>query len=386
MKFKRIVGWTVLLIPLGVLTTGVIAYWRSDNSCSVPEASAPANPMKAWVYCDYGTPKVLAIKNIERPTPSDSQVLIRVRAAALNPMDWHYVRGTPYIMRLESGMRKPKVTRLGVDFAGTVETVGRSVTRFKVGDDVFGGKTGAFAEFIVLTETGAVAHLPANVSYEQAATVGIAAITALQGLRDAGRLQAGHRVLINGSSGGVGTFAVQIAKAMGAHVTGVNSTRNIELVQSLGADSVIDYTKFDYSTGAARYDIILDNVGNRALSDNRRVLVADGRYVLIGGGGPDAGNWVGPLIAPIKALLVSPFVSQHLSMYLASLNQTDLNTLGDLMASGKMAPVIDRTFPFAEVPAALEYLETGRARGKVVIGFESPTPPVLPLVAQPPRP
>jgi NADPH:quinone reductase-like Zn-dependent oxidoreductase len=273
-------------------------------------------------------------------------------------------------MRMGSGLRKPKVTRLGVDYAGTVEAVGRNVTQFKPGDDVFGGRTGALAEYVSARADRAVVLKPANVTFEQAASVPVAAITALQGLRDKGRIQPGQKVLINGASGGVGTFAVQIAKTFRADVTGVCSTRNVDMVRSLGADQVIDYTREDYTRGDQRYDVILDNVGNRALLDNRRILNPDGKYVLIGGGGPDDGRWIGPFVKPIGALVLSLFVSQDMGMMLADLNKNDLTFLGDLMQEGKVTPVIDRRYRLSEAPEAIRYLEEGRARGKVVITFE----------------
>ncbi|GAA5082276.1 NAD(P)-dependent alcohol dehydrogenase [Lysobacter panacisoli] len=370
MKLKRIVGWTAVAVPVALLVAFAIAYVRSDNDCAERRASAPAHPMKAITYCEYGQADVLALEDIEKPVPGEHDVLVRVRAAAVNPLDWHYMRGTPYVMRMGNGLRKPKGARLGVDFAGTVEAVGRGVTKFKPGDEVFGGRTGAFAQYVTVHEDKAVAHKPANLSFEQAASIGVAAITALQGLRDAGKLQSGQKVLINGASGGVGTFAVQIAKAMGAEVTGVCSTRNVAMVRSLGADHVIDYKREDYTSGDARYDVILDNVTNRDLSDNRRVMQPDGRYVLIGGGGPDAGNWIGPFAGPLKALFVSPFVSQDMGLFMADLNQKDLDVLAGLMQSGKVTPVIDRRYPLGEVPAAIRYVESGRARGKVVIVVE----------------
>jgi NADPH:quinone reductase-like Zn-dependent oxidoreductase len=285
----------------------------------------------------------------------------------LNPLDWHYMRGTPYLMRLGSGLRRPKDTRLGVDYAGTVEAVGRNVTRFKPGDEVFGGRSGALAQYVVARQDRAVALKPANLSFEQAGAVGIAGTTALQGLRDAGRLRAGDKVLINGASGGVGTFAVQIAKSMGAEVTGVSSARNHELVRSLGADHVIDYTKQDYTAGAERYDVILDNVGNHSLSDLRRVLNPRGRYVMVGG---PPGKWIDPLPAVARAFVYSRFVSQEMGMMLAELKPKDLAALGELMQAGKVKPVIDRRYRLSEVPAAIRYLEAGHARGKVVVAVE----------------
>jgi NADPH:quinone reductase-like Zn-dependent oxidoreductase len=322
--------------------------------------------MKAIVYCDYGSPAVLKLENIEKPAPADDQILVRVRAASVNPLDWHYIRGTPYVMRMEAGLRKPKVIRLGVDFAGTVEAIGRNVKQFRPGDDVFGGRTGAFAEYVSVREDRAVLK-PANLTFEQAASVPVAAVTALQGLRDKGRVQPGQKVLINGASGGVGTFAVQIAKSFGAEVTGVCSTRNVAMVRSIGADHVIDYTKEDFTEGAQRYDLILDNVGNRSLLENRRVLKPKGKYIMVGG---PSGRWIDPLPRALDAFLLSRFVSQDMTMFLAELNKEDLTILRDLMQAGKVTPVIDRRYPLSEVPEAIRYLEAGHARGKVVVTVE----------------
>ena len=369
-RLKRIIGWGGIAILLTLLATFTVAYWTSDNSCSDRSAAAPGHPMKAIVYCEYGTAEVLKLQDVEKPTPKDDEVLVRVRAAAINPLDWHYMRGTPYLVRLEAGLRKPSDIRMGVDFSGTVEAVGKAVTRFKPGDDVFGAKGGALSEYVSVRESRSIVPKPARLTFEQAAAVPIAAITALQGLRDKAKLRPGQKVLINGASGGVGTFAVQIAKSMGADVTGVCSTRNIELVRSLGADRVIDYTKDDYTKGDEHYDVILDNVGNRSLLDNRRALTPDGKYVLIGGGGPDEGKWIGPLAKPINALLLSPFVSQQMGSMLADMNPKDLSILADLMQAGKVTPVVDRQFKLSEVPAAIQYLEAGHARGKVVITVE----------------
>src|SRR5712664_3464535 len=284
MKVLKRVAWLGAgAISLALLAL-LIAYWTSDNTCSDRKTAAQGGLLKAIVYSDYGSPDVLKLEEIEKPTPGDDQVLVRVRAASVNPLDWHYMRGTPYFMRMEAGLRKPKVTRLGVDFAGTVEAVGRNVKRFKPGDEVFGGRTGAFGEYVTVREDRAVVLKPANLTFEQAASVPVAAITALQGLRDKGKVQPGQKVLINGASGGVGTFAVQIAKSFGAEVTGVCSTRNVDMVRSLGADHVIDYTKEDFTNSAQRYDLILDNVGNHSMLENRRILTPNGRFVLIGGG------------------------------------------------------------------------------------------------------
>ncbi|PYK13945.1 MAG: alcohol dehydrogenase [Verrucomicrobia bacterium] len=327
--------------------------------------------MKAIVYCDYGVSN-LKFQEIEKPTPADDQLLIKVHAASVNPLDWHFIEGTPYFMRaMGVGLRKPKDTRLGVDFSGTVEAVGKNVTKFKPGDEVFGGRTGAFGEYVCVREARAVAMKPANVTFDQAASVPIAGITALQGLRDKGKVQPGQKVLIIGASGGVGTFAVQIARSMGADVTGVCSTRNLDMVRTLGADHVIDYTKEDFTKSEQRYDVILDNVANHSLSECRRVLNPDGKYVLIGGGGVNEGRWLGPgLTHAVKAMFLSKFVSQKMGMMLAELNQKDLTALADLMQSGKVTPVIDRTYKLSELPQAIEYLEQGHARGKVVVNVD----------------
>ena len=368
---KRILKWSSLAILLAFFV-GIIllfvAYWRSTNDCG--RTAAPNDPMKAIVYCDYGLAN-LKLENIEKPTPSDDQILVKVRAASVNPLDWHFIEGTPKIMRaMGVGLRKPKDTRLGVDFAGTVEAVGKDVTQFKPGDEVFGGRDGAFAEYVCPRANRAVALKPANITFEQAASVPIAAITALQGLRDKGHVQPGQTVLINGASGGVGTFAVQIAKSFGADVTGVCSTRNVDMVRSLGADHVIDYTKENFTKGDQRYDVVLDNVGTQPLSGFRRVLTPKGIYVMIGGGGPNDSQWIGPFGRVINTVVLSPFMSQKMGMMMADLNHNDLTILADMMQSGKVKPVIDRTYKLSEVPDAIRYLEQGHARGKVVITVE----------------
>lgn len=371
MKLKRLVKWSagaiLLVLLLGSLAL-FVAYWRSTNDCGRNKAGA-GNSMKAIVYCDYGVAN-LKFEDIEKPTPTDDQVLVKVHAASVNPLDWHYIEGTPYVMRLGVGLRKPKDTRLGVDFAGTVEAVGKNVTRFKSGDEVFGGRDGAFAEYVCPRADRAIALKPANVTFEQAASVPIAALTALQALRDKARIQPGQTVLINGASGGVGTFAVQIAKSLGAEVTGVCSTRNLDMVRSLGADQVIDYTKEDFTRGGQRYDAIIDNVGNHSLSECRGALVAKGKYVLIGGGGANEQGLIGIMARPFAAAIMSKFVSQEMGMMLADLNPKDLAALAELMQSGKVKPVIDRTYKLNEVPDAIRYLEEGHARGKVIIALE----------------
>jgi len=362
----KVLGSIATLLAIAVVSFAVA---MSHNSACPPSgaSSAPKTPMQAALHRCYGKANVVTVETVERPTVGDSDVLVKVRAASLNPLDWHYLRGTPYLMRLGAGLGRPNDPRLGVDFAGTVEAVGKSVTRFQPGDEVYGGRTGAAAEYVSIRQDRAFVRKPANVTFEQAAAVPIAALTALQGLRDKGHLQPGQKVLINGASGGVGTFAVQIAKALGGTVTGVCSTRNVELVKSIGADRVIDYTREDFTRPGEKYDLILDNVGNHSLADLRRVLTPKGTAVIIGGGGPNDGNWIGPLITPIKALLVSPFVTQKLAFFIAELNQADLTTLNQLMEAGKVIPVVDRRYDLSQTAEAIEYLEAGHARGKVIL-------------------
>jgi NADPH:quinone reductase-like Zn-dependent oxidoreductase len=321
--------------------------------------------MKAIVYHNYGPPDVLKCEEIEKPAAGDNEVLIRVRAASVNPLDWHFMRGAPYLVRAAAGLTKPKNTRLGADLAGLVEAVGRNVTQFQPGDEVFGTGRGAFAEYVCAPEK-ALAPKPANLTFDQAAAVPVAgAFSALQGLRDKGRIQPGQKVLINGAAGGVGTFAVQIAKAFGTTVTGVCGTRNVDLVRSIGADHVIDYTREDFTRSGQRYDLILDCAANHSLSACRRVMSPRGIYVIVGG--PGGGRWIGPLIYPLKALLLSPFVSQKLLMFLASPNKGDLVVLKEMIEAAKVTPVIDRCYTLREVPEAIRYLEEGHARGKVII-------------------
>jgi NADPH:quinone reductase-like Zn-dependent oxidoreductase len=319
--------------------------------------------MKAVVYHNYGSPDVLQCEEIEKPAAGDNEVLIKIRAASVNPLDWHFMRGTPYVVRIMTGLLKPKVTRLGVDVAGQVEAVGRNVTQFKPGDEVFGACRGAFAEYACTAES-AVVMKPDNVTFEQAGSVHVAALTALQGLRDKGRIQPGQKVLINGAAGGVGTFAVQIAKSFGAEVTGVCSTRNVDMVRSIGADRVIDYTQEDFTKTGQHYDIFFDCFANHSLSACRRVLNPKGIYIAIGG---PSGSTIGILVGWITALVWSWFVSQKFLTFIARSNKEDLTIIRELMATGKVTPVIDRHYKLSEVPEAIRYLEEGHARGKVVI-------------------
>ena len=368
MKLRyKILGAGVILLAIALLSLMLVL--SHDSPCgAAPPLAEKADVMKSIVRRCYGSTEVLKLETIEKPTPADNEVLVKVHAASVNPLDWHYVRGTPYLVRTDSGIGTPNNPRIGVDFAGTVEAVGRNVTRLKPGDDVFGGKFGAFAEYVSVRADRAVVLKPTNLTFEQAAAVPIAAITALQALRDKGRIQAGQKVLINGASGGVGTFAVQIARTYGAEVTGVCSTRNVQLVRSIGADHVIDYTREDYTQGTQHYDLIIDTVGSHSLLENRRVLNANGIFVIVGG--PSDGLWIGPFVTPIEGLMLSPFVSQKFLPFLAELDQKDLAVLRDLMQAGKVTPVIDRRYSLSEVPAAIRYVEEGHARGKVVIDVQ----------------
>jgi len=303
------------------------------------------------------------------PAVGDDELLIRVRAASVNPLDWHFMRGAPQVIRLMAGPTRPRAsaTRLGADMAGSVEAVGGNVTGFRPGDEVFGGleDRGTLAEYIAIRHDGAVLVKPPGLSFEQAASVPVAAFTALQALRDRGQLRAGQKVLVNGASGGVGTFAVQIAKAFGAEVTGVCSTANVKMVASIGADQVIDYTREDFTRAGRRYDLLIDIAGNRSLSQTRQVLVPKG--VLVAVGGPDKGRWVGPLTRSARMAVLSPLVSQRMLFFLARQNKQDLAVLRELLDAGKVIPVIDRVYPLGDVAEAMRYLETGHARGKIVI-------------------
>jgi NADPH:quinone reductase-like Zn-dependent oxidoreductase len=318
--------------------------------------------MKAIVCHDYGPPDVLRYEEVEKPAPGENEVLIKVRAAAGNPLDWKIMKGRPYALRIMFGLRKPRITRPGVDVAGEVEAVGRNVTQFKAGDAVFGSCRGAFAEYVCAPETS-LAMKPDNVTFEQAAAVPVAAYTALQGLRDKGRIQAGQKVLINGAAGGVGTFAVQIAKWSGAEVTGVCSTRNVEMVRSIGADHVIDYTREDFTQSGQRYDLLFDCIGNHPLSAIRRVLKPGGVCVMAGS--PDKAGTI--LARAVAALVLSRLTSEKFVMFVARRSKEDLNLMCELMQAGKVTPVIDRSYRLSEGAEAMRYLAAGHARGKVVI-------------------
>jgi len=320
--------------------------------------------MKAMVQDTYGSAEVLELRDIEKPEIGEDEVLVRVRAAGVNPADWAVMSGLPYVARPVYGMRKPKNAVRGTDVAGVVEAVGTGVTRFRPGDEVFGWCVGAYAEYASVAE-GALVLKPANLTFEQAASVPMAGLVALQALRDQGNVQAGQTVLVNGASGGIGTFAIQIAKSLGADVTGVCSTRNVDLVRSIGADHVIDYTQEDFTRSEQRYDFILDNVANHSLSDLRRALTPTG--TLVPNGGSFDNHWFAGGGRVIKAHVVSRFVSHKLRPFLVSFNFKDLVALKELVEAGKITPVIDRTYPLSETPQAIAHVGGGHARGKVAI-------------------
>jgi NADPH:quinone reductase-like Zn-dependent oxidoreductase len=365
--------YKVLLWTAGTLAVAVIGLrliMSHDSPCgAVPPLAAGETPMKGWVHRCYGGPDIVQYEDLPKPVAEDDEVIVKVRAASVNPLDWHYMRGKPYVMRLMgTGVGSPKDPLLGVDFSGVVESVGKNVTKFKPGDEVFGGRDGAFSEYVRVRESRNIVMKPANISFEEAAAVPIAAITALQAVRDYGKLKAGEKMLVNGASGGVGTYAVQIAKSMGAEVTGVCSGRNVELVRSLGADHVIDYTKEDFTAGATKYDLVVDNVVTHPFSDYRRVLNEKGRFVIIGS--RNDGEYLGPMADALETGIYDPFVSQEFGFMMSSMKPEDLATLRDMLAAGTIRSIIDRTYKFSEVPEAIRYLETGRARGKVVVRFE----------------
>lgn len=321
--------------------------------------------MQAIVYRHYGPPDVLQFHEIPKPTPAASEVLIRVRCASVNPYDWHFLRGTPAFIRIFTGLIHPKSPRLGADVSGEVESVGSAVTRFKPGDAVFGTCSGSFAEYVCAPEK-TLSVKPRGLTFEDAASLPIAGLTALQALRDCGHLSAGQTILINGAAGGVGTFAVQLAKHFGAKVTAVCSTRNVELIHSIGADSVIDYTRDDFTRQQVRYDVLFDLVGTRSLSDLRRALQPRGIFVGCGGGGPDRSG-LALLAGMLGRAAASPFVSQKLTGVLAKITPPDLDALAELVQSGAICPVIDRTYPLSQTADAMRYVETCHARGKVLI-------------------
>lgn len=326
------------------------------------KALAHQTTMKAIVRERYG---VLELKDVERPMLDDDSVLVRVRAASINAYDWHMMRGSPYLVRMVAGLRKPKSSAMGMDLAGEVEAVGKNVSEFRPGDEVFGSRSGSLAEYVRGTAKSSLVPKPAGLTFAQAAAVPMAAQVALQGLRDKGQIKSGQRVLINGASGGVGTFAVQIAKAFGAHVTAVCSTRNVDQARSLGADEVIDYTKEDFTRGGRRYDLILDVAATGSLSARLRVLEPNG--ILVGVGSAKIGGTGSILAGLIEVAVRSRFGSQKIPFFLGKSSKEDLLTLKELIEAGRVRPVIERTYPLTETAEALRYLEAGHARAKVVI-------------------
>jgi len=362
-KVKRILKWSSGLILVALVLWLFVAYWTSTNDC---KRNSAANPMKAIRYCEYGVANV-KLQDVEKPVPNDDQVLVKVRASSLNAFDAGVTRDY-WLVRLFFGLRKPRDTRLGQDVAGQVEAVGKNVTQFKPGDEVFGLCRGGLAEY-TCTRERALAPKPPNVTFEQAASLPLAGLVALQGLRE-GKIQPGQKVLINGATGGVGTFAVQIAKSLGAEVTAVCSTRNVDLVRSIGADHVIDYTKEDFTKGDQKYDVIFDNVCNHSFAERSRVLTPKGICVLvgIGGAGVQEGQAIGRIVSNLLiARARSSFTNQKFPQYGIKTDKQDLITLGGLVETGKLKPVIERTYKLSEAAEAMRYLSEGHARGKIVI-------------------
>jgi len=367
-KVKRVLKWSFLTILAAFIVWVFVAYWTSTNDCGRKIPSG-AQLMKVVRYCEYGPPdNVLKLEQVEKPVPNENQILVRVRAVSLRFYDGGMLEGG--VGRLIFGLRKPKNTCPGSDFAGTVEAIGRNVTEFKSGDEVFGVRAGALAEYICVRQAGAVVSKPGNITFEQAASIPTA-LVALQGLRDTAQAKAGQKVLINGASGGVGTFAVQIAKSMGAEVTGVCSTHNVDLVNSLGADHVIDYTKEDFTKGDQRYDVIYDLVNNHSFAERRRVLKPGGICVLAGVGGSGMRReTLLNLATSLTAALRSKFVKEKFVMFGVDINKRDLGVLRNLTESGKIVPALTKTYPLTETAAAYKYLETGHASGKIAITVE----------------
>ncbi len=318
--------------------------------------------MKVAVYKSYGPPEVLTIENAEKPTPGDDEALVKVHASSVNPVEWYTMTGL-FIARFGNGIFKPKNTRLGVDYSGIVEAVGKQVTHLKPGDEVYGARNGAFAEYVCVKNH--IYPKPVNITFEQAGGVAVAAMTALQGLRDHGRLQPGDKVLINGASGGVGTFAVQIAKALGAEVTAVCSTRNVELIHSLGADHVIDYCKEDFTRTGQHYDLFLDIAGSRSFRECRRVLTPKAYFVIVGG--PKGNKVIGALSHVIKIRVASLGASQKVVFFVADFKREDFLLLNDLFNTGKVIPIVEKTFPFEKIADAFRHFGTGHARGKIIV-------------------
>jgi NADPH:quinone reductase-like Zn-dependent oxidoreductase len=360
----KILNGLAATIALGVAALMITV--SHDTACpTIPPLTGGTEGMRAIMHRCYGAPTHLRVETIAKPVPGDGQLLIKVRASSVNPAQWYGVTGRPYLVRLMNGIGAPKLPRIGFDVAGVVEAVGPNVTLFKPGDEVFGGVAGAYADYVVGREQGAIVMKPENLSFEEAAGIPIGAITALQGLRDHGHVAAGQKVLVNGASGGVGIYAVQIAKAMGAQVTGVCSTHNVEMVRSLGADRVVDYTRDDFSAGKERYDVVFDNVGNHDITDLADVMNPKGIIVIVGGS--KEGAFLGPIKRVAWSKIVANFIDPSVTFFVASVNKADLEWLANLARDGKLKTVIDRRYPLEETGAALDYLGGGHARGKVII-------------------
>jgi len=366
LRYKILIGVAAFL-ALGYTALAITVSY--DAPCPpVPQLAAGVEAMRSITQRCYGVPHGVRVEDVAKPTPREDQVLIKVHASSVNPAEWYGTTGQPRLVRLWGGVGAPTDWRLGYDLAGTVVAVGAKVTRFKPGDEVYGGVHGALAQYVVAREQGNISAKPANMSFEEAAGLPIAALTALQGLRDQGGIKAGHKVLINGASGGVGTYAVQIAKSFGAEVTAVCSSRNVEMVRSLGADHVIDYTRENFTEGNAQYDLILDNVGSQGFFAMANVMKPEGVIVVVGG------SKKGPMLGPIKRVawskIVGPFIKPRTAFFIANVNKADLEFLASLARDGKLKSVIDRRYPLAQTGAALEYLGDGHARGKVIISID----------------
>jgi NADPH:quinone reductase-like Zn-dependent oxidoreductase len=358
--------FTGLLALLGLAAVAIAVTVSHDTPCPAMVALEPGTEaMRAIRQQCYGLPQGMRLETIAKPVPAEGQVLIKVHAASINPAEWYEASGQPKLFRFFTGLGKPKDIRAGYDVAGVVEAVGPGVTLFKPGDEVFGGVPGALADYALGREQGSIILKPAEISFEEAAAIPIAAITALQGLRDHGHVAAGQKVLVNGASGGVGTYAVQIARALGAEVTGVCSTRNVEMVRGIGAHHVIDYTRENFTEGAERYDVILDNVGNHGFFDLEKVVKPGGVVVLVGGS--KSNRWLGPMSRIAWSKIAGHFVEPRLPFYIARLNKPDLEFLAGLVREGKLETVIDRRYPLEQTAEALEYLGGGHARGKIVV-------------------
>lgn len=362
---KTVFKFLALLLIVGVAALALAISYDSD--CPEPMATAQGDEtFEAVTFACYGGTEVMQVSALAKPVPAANEVVVRVRSAGVNPLDWHYMRGSPYIMRLSSGIGAPSDHRMGVDFAGTVVAVGADVTRFKSGDAVFGGANGSFAEYVTIRETSAIALKPDNISFAQAGTVGIAGITALQALVDKGALREGQKVLVNGASGGVGTFAVQLAVAMGAEVTGVSSQRNHALLRNLGASHAIDYKQESYVESGKVYDLVIDMIGNHSPLAISKVLTPEGRLIIVGG---ESGDWIGPLKGPLRAMAQGPFMDQEVVVLMASLSYDGMNRLADFMREGQLTPAVGHTFSLGEIAEAIGLSESGRAQGKIAVSI-----------------